>query len=682
MTLVALNIAYFPDPTIGRPVFNGSVFVGTPGTDPTIEANQKQVTLRQENGTEVPVSQPVLTGAGGVPIFNGSPVELLVDGNYSLTVLNSKDSQVYHIDNTFSGAPVTVDRPILSYQFDTVADMKTGTLPDSDSLDLVPGYLVETKGYYIAGDGGGASYFIVAPQAVDGFGDHLLGNGNVALIQVSGAVHIRQYGVRNSIDSTSELQACSDASLGIFTICGTGVDTILKGVSLKSSLKGGTYRDAGAVTTGSLLEVTEDNVIVSEISTFVDNTTVTVGCSGVFFNTVSNCSLLDSRLDGSKLPTYVIGTRFGVMYAHNCNGIVVERCVGLNADIESFIMDVCSDSLFTECKSSGAPNSNFSFTQGTGNKVLGCIALNSGTSNISINSDDSVVSNNTIFGTTDLFSAGINVGHVSPNTANNCIIIGNTIESCQTGINSSRSSNTLIEGNTVRDSVEEGIRFSDTPINGSVIGNRVFDTDTGNGIRIFNNTGTPIGDYVVSGNTVVSCGSSGINVIGARTVTVVGNSIIDCNDTDAAFGVGINIDSFIDNAVVDGNNIINGLSSNGIKWAVRVAASSVQDCAITNNKTRGWQTAPLSLHATPNYSISGNDLSPDLKSTGVTLVTSSTTTVVTNDNIVAKAGIPVVIGSNAQAAGLDLRISAISDGTFTLLHNAATSGAFVRITIN
>ena len=40
MTAVFLGIEYFPDPTQGRPVFNGFVFVGIPDEDPEIEANQ------------------------------------------------------------------------------------------------------------------------------------------------------------------------------------------------------------------------------------------------------------------------------------------------------------------------------------------------------------------------------------------------------------------------------------------------------------------------------------------------------------------------------------------------------------------------------------------------------------------------------------------------------------------
>ena len=59
--------------------------------------------------------------------------------------------------------------------FETVAEMKLARLRI--------GQLVKTKGYVTSGDGGGAVYWIAANQAVDGYGDHLLANNNVALIQ-------------------------------------------------------------------------------------------------------------------------------------------------------------------------------------------------------------------------------------------------------------------------------------------------------------------------------------------------------------------------------------------------------------------------------------------------------------------------------------------------------------------
>ena len=53
MNRVELSIEYFPKSAIGRPVSNGSIYVGEPDTDPTVVANQKTVYAQQEDGTLV-----------------------------------------------------------------------------------------------------------------------------------------------------------------------------------------------------------------------------------------------------------------------------------------------------------------------------------------------------------------------------------------------------------------------------------------------------------------------------------------------------------------------------------------------------------------------------------------------------------------------------------------------------
>ena len=102
--IVTLGYEYFPDPVKGRPVYNGSIYIGDPDTDPTLVVNQKLVSVVQENGTVVPVSQPITTSAGGVPQYNGSPVSIQTDGQYSLAVLNNLGVQVYYLSESTDGA--------------------------------------------------------------------------------------------------------------------------------------------------------------------------------------------------------------------------------------------------------------------------------------------------------------------------------------------------------------------------------------------------------------------------------------------------------------------------------------------------------------------------------------------------------------------------------------------------
>ncbi len=95
--ILSTGIAYFADPSKGRPVFNGSVYVGQPGLDPKVFANRVDVILVQQNGLKItlsPSSQPFLTGAGGQILYNGSAAVIKVIDEVSVRVDNNNGQQV------------------------------------------------------------------------------------------------------------------------------------------------------------------------------------------------------------------------------------------------------------------------------------------------------------------------------------------------------------------------------------------------------------------------------------------------------------------------------------------------------------------------------------------------------------------------------------------------------------
>lgn len=89
-------MCYVPDPRSGRPIANGSIYIGVVDEDPTIEANRKTVYLIKEDGSTVTVaaaSQPLKTSAGGVisgyGIVDTGPVQVETDDAYSITIQDS-----------------------------------------------------------------------------------------------------------------------------------------------------------------------------------------------------------------------------------------------------------------------------------------------------------------------------------------------------------------------------------------------------------------------------------------------------------------------------------------------------------------------------------------------------------------------------------------------------------------
>jgi len=88
---------YISDPTRGRPVFNGRVFLGNPDTDPTLPENQIPVSVVNEDGTLTQIPQPVRTGPGGVATYQGNPVQLDIQLlQHSMTIQDAGGRQVYY----------------------------------------------------------------------------------------------------------------------------------------------------------------------------------------------------------------------------------------------------------------------------------------------------------------------------------------------------------------------------------------------------------------------------------------------------------------------------------------------------------------------------------------------------------------------------------------------------------
>lgn len=98
--LIRLGPQYFPKVAVSTAIGVGSLYIGDVDTDPVIVGNQKTVSALQENGDLTVISQPITLSAGGIPLYNGSPVSLYVDGSYSLKVLDASGAQIYYVPST------------------------------------------------------------------------------------------------------------------------------------------------------------------------------------------------------------------------------------------------------------------------------------------------------------------------------------------------------------------------------------------------------------------------------------------------------------------------------------------------------------------------------------------------------------------------------------------------------
>ncbi len=132
-------LLYVPDPDSAGPLGLAYLYFGEPSKDPELAENRKRVYALQEDGSAVPISQPIRTTVGGVPEYNGSPVGLAISGNYSYKALSSASEQKYYFPNVENATNIQVGNFGIIEDIVTLAENQTVvTFPNVDlSLSTV-----------------------------------------------------------------------------------------------------------------------------------------------------------------------------------------------------------------------------------------------------------------------------------------------------------------------------------------------------------------------------------------------------------------------------------------------------------------------------------------------------------------------------------------------------------------
>lgn len=165
---------------------------------------------------------------------------------------------------------------------------------------LKVGQNVSTQGYSSAGDGGGATYLIVAPQSFDGYGDHELANSNVAVLQINnGTINALQFGLSTSASATFNAAAIKTAtdSLKKVVIPYASSDYEITYIFFASNSKlvihGNLQSDSSYPFTLSSV----DNVNIKFKGGSLKGDGVTNAQSGISVNNSTNCKIYHPRLD-------------------------------------------------------------------------------------------------------------------------------------------------------------------------------------------------------------------------------------------------------------------------------------------------------------------------------------------------------------------------------------------------
>ncbi|EIV3151395.1 hypothetical protein L7358_000864 [Escherichia coli] len=88
-----------------KAVANGKIYIGKIDTDPVNPENQIQVYVENEDGSHVPVSQPIIINAAGYPVYNGQIAKFVTVQGHSMAVYDAYGSQQFYFPNVLKYDP-------------------------------------------------------------------------------------------------------------------------------------------------------------------------------------------------------------------------------------------------------------------------------------------------------------------------------------------------------------------------------------------------------------------------------------------------------------------------------------------------------------------------------------------------------------------------------------------------
>ncbi|HHU5773768.1 TPA: phage head-binding domain-containing protein, partial [Escherichia coli] len=88
-----------------KAVANGKIYIGKIDTAPVNPENQIQVYVENEDGSHVPVSQPIIINAAGYPVYNGQIAKFVTEQGHSMAVYDAYGARQFYFPNVLKYDP-------------------------------------------------------------------------------------------------------------------------------------------------------------------------------------------------------------------------------------------------------------------------------------------------------------------------------------------------------------------------------------------------------------------------------------------------------------------------------------------------------------------------------------------------------------------------------------------------
>lgn len=98
-----------------KAVANGKIYIGKIDTDPVNPENQIQVYVENEDGSHVPVSQPIIINAAGYPVYNGQIAKFVTVQGHSMAVYDAYGAQQFYFPNVLKYDPDQFQKRLASF---------------------------------------------------------------------------------------------------------------------------------------------------------------------------------------------------------------------------------------------------------------------------------------------------------------------------------------------------------------------------------------------------------------------------------------------------------------------------------------------------------------------------------------------------------------------------------------
>ncbi|MCK1966875.1 phage tailspike protein [Franconibacter sp. IITDAS19] len=255
----------FTTPKTLKPISGGKVYVGQVDTDPTLPENQIQVYLKGEDGTPVPVQQPITLNSGGFPVYNGLVSNFYTSQSYSMAVYDAFNALQFY----YAKAPLS-DASELREQ-----------LSSADGVNLV-GNAVDKRGDEFSGE-------VIAPalRIKSTYGNLVVGDQPVTpadalrdAINVSRRLDNSPTNCHAFADKTVINQATDYGGYGAFdsTVIVSGTNTHNHAYSFQDRIN---YAGSGVLQNMEGLysspTITGSGTVESRMGVFINNAAVTNG---------------------------------------------------------------------------------------------------------------------------------------------------------------------------------------------------------------------------------------------------------------------------------------------------------------------------------------------------------------------------------------------------------------------